>query len=108
MSCKLVVLSQRKDDMSHEECIEYMEKNHIPLAKDLPGLKKYTTSIPLNPDEVGYDGIAQLWFESPEEMNAALESPTGQRVQEDAANFVKEDETQMVPVADETVRMDET
>lgn len=108
MTCKLVILAERKDEMSHEECVEYMEENHVPLAKDLPGLKKYTTSIPLDPDEAGYDEMAQLWFENPEEMNAALESEAGQRLQEDAANFVKEEEVVMVPVADETVRLDET
>lgn len=108
MTCKMLILGQRREDMSHEECIEYMEEEHVPLAKELPGLRRYTTSIPLNPDEAGYDEVAQLWFDSPREMSAAFESETGQELQRDAANFLKAEEAIMVPVTDEQVRLDES
>ena len=107
MTCKMVILAQRKPDTSHEECIEYMETEHVPLVEELPGLRKYTTSIPLDPDEAGFDEMAQLWFDSPEDMNAAFESGAGRAVQEDAANFVDVKEALMIPVADETVRLDD-
>ncbi|WP_139172758.1 EthD family reductase [Halopelagius longus] len=107
MVCKMVILARRREDMSHEECIEYMEEEHAPLVQELPGLRKYQSSVPLNPDEAGFDEMAQLWFDSPEEMNDAFESEAGRRVQEDAENFLDADSALMIPVADETVRVNE-
>lgn len=107
MTCKMVILAPRKEGMSHEDCIEYMEEEHVPLVEELPGLRKYETAIPLDPDEAGFDEMAQLWFDDPGEMNAAFESEAGQAVQEDAANFVDLEEAIMIPVTDETVRVDE-
>lgn len=103
----MVILAPRKPGLSHEECIEYMENEHVPLVEELPGLRKYTTSIPVDPDEAGFDEMAQLWFDSPADMNAAFESDAGQAVREDAANFVDLEEALMIPVADETVRYDD-
>ena len=57
----------------------------------------------LDPHEAaGYDYVAQLWFESPREMNESFESDAGAEVQEDAATFLDMDETVMIPAADET------
>ena len=101
MSCKMVILAVR-DDTSHEECIEYMHDEHAPLVNELPNLKRYTSSVPLDPEKAGYDYVAQLWFEGPGEMNEAFESEAGAEVQEDAASFLDMDETVMIPAADET------
>jgi uncharacterized protein (TIGR02118 family) len=102
MSCKMIILATRKDGTSHEECIDYMHDEHAPLANDLPNPLRYTSSVPLAPEQASYDYVAQLWFESPREMNAAFESDAGQEVQADAASFLDMDETVMIPAADET------
>jgi len=102
MSCKMLILATRKDDTTHEECIEYMNEQHAPRVNDLPNLLRYTSSIPLDPEAAGYDYVAQLWFESPREMNEAFESEAGQEVQQDATTFLDMDETVMIPAADET------
>jgi uncharacterized protein (TIGR02118 family) len=102
MSCKMLILATRKDDTTHEECIEYMNEQHAPRVNDLPNLLRYTSSIPLDPEAAGYDYVAQLWFESPREMNEAFESDAGQEVQADAASFLDMDRTVMIPAADET------
>lgn len=99
--------------MSHEECIEYLEQEHTPLVKKLPGLKRFATSIPRDPDEVGYpldpdgrryDVLAKLQFESLGALEAAFDSEEGRRVLRDAENFLDAEETVMVALVDETLR----
>ncbi|NEU56956.1 EthD family reductase [Halorussus sp. MSC15.2] len=102
MSCKMVILAARADDTTHDECIEYMHEEHAPLVNDLPNLRRYTSSVPTDPEKAGYDYVAQLWFESPEEMNEAFESETGAEVQEDATTFLDMEATKMIPAANET------
>ena len=106
MTCKMVILATRKDDTSHEECIEYMHEEHAPLVNDLPGLQRYTSSVPLDPEKAGYDYVAQLWFPDPGAMNESFESEQGQAVQADAANFLDMDETVMIPAGDETTHFE--
>lgn len=104
MPCKMIILGRRKEAVSHEECVRYLEQEHVPLVKQLPGLQRFTTSVPLDPDEAGYDEMAQLWFETPEDARAAFESEEGQRVLQDAENFVDVEDTVMMTVAEETLQ----
>lgn len=108
MACKLVVLGQRKEDMTHEECVEYMREEHVPKVKDMPGLQKYKTAVPVDPDDAGYDEMAELWFEDPAAVNEAFESEAGQRVMADAEEFVDVERTEMFVVTDETTHLDDT
>ncbi|PSP54831.1 EthD family reductase [Halobacteriales archaeon QS_1_67_19] len=101
----MVILAVRDDDTSHEECIEYMREEHAPLADELPGLRRYTSSVPLDPERAGYDYVAQLWFDDPATMNESFESGAGQAVQEDATTFLDTEATEMIPVADETTHV---
>lgn len=102
MACKMVILASRQEGTSHEECIEYMEEEHAPLVEELPGLQKYTTSTPLDPESADVDYVAQLWFDDPESMDAAFESETGHEVTADAESFLDTDALRMVAVGEET------
>lgn len=104
MTLKMVVLGRRKPDLSHEECIEYLEDEHLPLVKQLPTLQRLTTAIPLDPDEMGYDEMAELWFDSPGDLEKTMQSPEWERVLTDAEQFVDLDETIMLTVERPTVR----
>ena len=101
MTCKMVILAVRDDETTHDECVEYMYDEHAPLVNDLPGLNKYTSSVPMDPEKAGYDYVAQLWFDGPGEMNEAFESEAGQEVQQDATTFLDMDATKMIPAVDE-------
>jgi uncharacterized protein (TIGR02118 family) len=60
------------------------------LARKIQGLKGYTVTKPtsLNPQEQSpYYLIADLYFESREEMQTALHSPEGQAVTGDVPHF---------------------
>ena len=63
---------------------------HVPLANKLPGLKGYTVHKPtsLDPREQSpYYQIADLYFDSPQALQAALISPEGQAAAGDLQNF---------------------
>lgn len=67
----------------------YYEQNHIPLAKQLPGLLRYTVSKKVSPmgGDAKYHLVAELDFESREAMQAAFGSPIGREAGADVANF---------------------
>lgn len=103
---KLVDLLVRNDDLSHEEFVEYWLDEHSELAKELPGLRKYATSVPKDPEKAGYDGVLELYFDSTDDFREAFGSEIGQRVQEDAATFVDMDAGPSL-IVEETVQLDD-
>jgi len=68
----------------------YYHETHVPLAKALPGLREFTVSDGLVNPLAGTAPhlIAQLTFDSPEAVEAALASPEGQATVADLPNFV--------------------
>jgi uncharacterized protein (TIGR02118 family) len=65
----------RKEGMTHEEFRDYWENQHSPLAKDIEGVVRYHTVYPSDPDDAEFDGVAELYFETLEDLHAALGSP---------------------------------
>jgi uncharacterized protein (TIGR02118 family) len=65
---------------------------HIPLAKQLPGLRSYTVSAGpvINPaGESPYYLAAELTFASPADLQAAMASAAVQAAEADMANFAQ-------------------
>ena len=103
---KFVMCLRRHPDMSREQFQDYWLNQHAPLFKSFAETfraKKYvqdhTLDTPLNAAlresrgmAEAYDGVAVVWFESEEELVAAMSSPEGQRISglllEDESNFV--------------------
>jgi len=67
----------------------YYEETHIPLAKQLPGLIRYTVSKNVTPlgGDAKYYLIAELDWESAEAMQAAFASPIGAETAADVPKF---------------------
>jgi uncharacterized protein (TIGR02118 family) len=84
---RLLVLYNTPEDP--EAFDRYYTENHIPLAKQLPGLLRYTVSK--NPGTLGGDAkyhlIAELDFESMEAMQAAFGSEIGKQTAADVPKF---------------------
>lgn len=103
---KLVMCLCRHPEMSREQFQDYWLNKHGPFFQKNSGAmraKKYvqshTIDTPLNEglrDSRGmlpaYDGVAEVWFESEEELMSAMSSPEGQQVSaallEDEGNFI--------------------
>ncbi len=104
---KMVQLLVREDGLSHEEFAERWQGDHADLAKDLPGLVKYVTSVPRDPERTDYDGVLELYFEDTGALAAAFDSEVGEEVQADAAEFIDFEAGERL-VVEETVQLDET
>jgi uncharacterized protein (TIGR02118 family) len=66
---------------------------HIPLAKKLPGLRRYTVSRNPAPtrDREAYYLIAELDWDSMQDLRHAFQTPEGRATGDDVANLAPED-----------------
>jgi len=81
---KLIVCAKRKTGITHEEFSRYWRQNLGPLVKSVPEfirhVRKYvqchivSNSAPLGASS-DYDGVAELWFDSVDELNKAFNEP---------------------------------
>ena len=84
---ELLICARRKKGMSKEAFHEYWRGTHGPLVKSVPEfmrhVRKYVqhhtlpTPVPGFPASTAeaYDGIAELWFDSPEAIARAFAEP---------------------------------
>jgi uncharacterized protein (TIGR02118 family) len=85
---KLLVLY--KTPKSTDAFDKHYASVHIPLAKKIPGLKKYEISTGAVRNPVGASAIhlvATLHFDSLDALKAGLASPEGKATAGDLANF---------------------
>lgn len=82
---KLVSLMKRKPELSRQEFERWAVHDHSPIGLNMPGLRGYNITVVL-PDqpETEFDGVFELWFDSMEDLQKALESPAGVAAREDA------------------------
>ena len=103
---KFVMCITRHPDMTREEFQDYWMNKHGPFFMENAGTmraKKYvqshTIDTPLNEALrtsrsmlPAYDGVAEVWFESEEELVEAMSLPEGQKLSaallEDESNFI--------------------
>ena len=103
---KMVMCLCRKAELTREQFQDYWLNKHGPFFQENAGAmraKKYvqshTVETPLNEGMRSsrgmlpeYDGVAEVWFESEEELMAAMTSPEGQKLSaallEDESNFI--------------------
>jgi uncharacterized protein (TIGR02118 family) len=107
---KMISILRRLPNLSREEFQAYWRENHGPLAQEkLPAMrcKRYvqvhTMETPYNDlvkasrgSEIEiYDGVAELWFESIEDLSEALQTEEGQQASQD----LLEDEKKFIDLA---------
>jgi len=93
---KSLSLLSRKEGLSPEEFTKHWVEVHAPLARNVPGLRRYVLShvraertrpdIASLPGEV--DGIAELWYDDLEAMNRANASAEAKVLHADGATFI--------------------
>ncbi len=85
---KVTVLYGHPEDPEAFE--EYYANEHLPLAAKIPNVQRFEAGRVSAADEESqppYQRIAELWFESAEQMQEALSSPEGEAATGDILNF---------------------
>ena len=75
---------------------------HIPLVEKIPNLRRFEAGKVLGtPDgsPAPFYFLAELWFDSPQELEAAMGSAEGQAAGADVANFASGGATLMIAEA---------
>jgi uncharacterized protein (TIGR02118 family) len=88
----------RKDGMSHDEFMDHWANEHVPLAREIPGVVRYVRVVPTEPEHAEFDGIAELYFEDIDALRAGLghgssrdydpDHPKAAAPREDVDNFL--------------------
>jgi len=85
----MMVLLKKREKMTDEEFAKFWLEKHAPLAKKMPGLRKYVCNVVQRPPtrEPDYGGIVELWFDDKESMKRAFASPEGQAANRHSKEF---------------------
>jgi len=78
---------------------QHYAETHAPLAQKIPNLRRFEAGKVLGTADGSaspYYFLAELWFESPEELQASLQSPEGQAAAADVATFASGGATLMI------------
>jgi uncharacterized protein (TIGR02118 family) len=87
---KWVVIWDLPDGTDEAEWERWYFEQHVPLAMKMPGLVRYTVGKTVRTAlGDGFYRMAEQYFESEEALEAAIASPEGVAVAEDAASYVK-------------------
>jgi uncharacterized protein (TIGR02118 family) len=87
---KFMVVICKRPDMSSEKFQRYLRDVHGPLAKELPGLRKYVQNVVHSDPKrkrPEWDAIVELYFDNRESMEAAWDSDAGRASDADLAAF---------------------
>ena len=88
MSFKAIILLTRAEGVTHEQFADWWLKQHAPLAKQLPNLRKGVFNLVENPVEGDPDGVSELWFDTQADFEAAYASEIGKSVVADSLSNV--------------------
>ncbi len=101
---KVIFVVQRKADTTPEECSEqWAGEQHTSIVGTIPGLVGWVQNhVIAAPGEPVCDGVGELWFESDQAMQAALDSPEMAAAVDDAKQFLDMDKTGLIIVEEKT------
>lgn len=102
---KFMVVLHRRPDLTREQFRRHLQEVHGPLAKNLPGLRKYIQNfVHADPKRTpAWDAIIELYFDDWSSMEAAWASPQGAASDADLPAFADLSRTTWSAVNDVTV-----
>jgi uncharacterized protein (TIGR02118 family) len=114
---KLVYILRKREDVTPEEFYRYWRKEHAPQVREVAKairarkyVQSHTLGTPLNAALVAsrgmspfYEGITEVWWDSLDELQAAIASPEGSK----ALQMLAADEAKFIDMARSTVFMTE-
>ena len=77
---KFIVVIYKRQGLTGDEFRKHLQDVHGPLAKNLPGLRKYVQNFACadpRRSPPGWDAVVELYFEDWPAMEAAWASPQG-------------------------------
>ena len=80
---KLFGILKRPEGVSLDDFHRWWLTEHSTLVKRFPGLKKYAINLATSGDQ-RYDGVAEVWFETKEDMEKIFSSSEGQTARQSA------------------------
>jgi uncharacterized protein (TIGR02118 family) len=92
---KVIALLKARPGMTRDEFASRWIDEHAPLTLRFPNLKGYRINVPLVEyqeveGELPYDGTAELWWDSLEDMKADYASSEAEAAVADAKAFTSE------------------
>ena len=89
---KLIALLKAKPGLSRAEFEKRWVEGHAPLTLKFKNLKSYRINVAIDEyqeieGELPFDGTAELWWDSVEEMQADFDSPEAETAVADADTF---------------------
>jgi uncharacterized protein (TIGR02118 family) len=86
---KVMFTFRKLDSLSWEEFRSHARDKHGPLVSQLPGLRRYVQILATEESaaDAPFDGIAEVWYDDEDSYQRSFESPVGQAVIADAANY---------------------
>jgi uncharacterized protein (TIGR02118 family) len=93
---KFMVVLYRRRDLTESQFRRHLVEVHAPLAKKLPGLRKYIQNHLCDDpkrDHPSWDAIVELYFDDWATMEAAWNSPEGAASDADLPLFADMDRT---------------
>jgi uncharacterized protein (TIGR02118 family) len=102
---KIVALIEKREDLTWDEFVKYWDEEHVKQIDKVSTLQRYTIAPAIDPDGALYDGIAELYFESTEDIQAGFTEELNEAIQADEEEFLASSETF---VAAEQTQIDRT
>ena len=98
---KVIFVLYKRPEMSTDEFRRYWEETHAPIAAKMPGVREYVQNHAVSDpegEEPPYAGVAELVFDTPEDMQQGLGSEEAQAAIADLPNFTDEEKTEAAVV----------
>ncbi|MFV0461476.1 MAG: EthD family reductase [Actinomycetales bacterium] len=87
---KIIFVHYRKEGITREEMTAaWSDDTQLSIISRLPGLTKWLQNHVVSPgDDASNDGIGELWFESDEALEEAINSDVWKEAVEDARRYI--------------------
>ena len=102
---KVLFVLFRRPDLAHEQALaEWSGSRHTSIVREVPGLRKWVQNHVVQvPTEAAADGIGELWFDTADAMDKAMNSAQMGAAVEDAKRFLDMERTYALVVNEKTI-----
>ena len=89
---KIMILLKRKEHLTFKEFENWWLGQHQEMAAQMPKLKRACFNLVQGDEDLLYDGVSELWFDSISDFEFAYQSEIGKKVAADSlAHISKRD-----------------